>query len=304
MRIWLFTLLCLGTMGASAAVIVVDANGNGDFLTITDGVAGSSTNDTIYVVGNGSSYGNFSLSSPRTFIGNGYFGQATGIGPSSQLGNVTLNTGATGTVFIGLQLGTLTFNENGITFRSCYLTGTSTIGSSISVIAIRQCFFSAQFTIQGTADISQSIFNYTSSGNVLTLSGGTLTMDYNTFYDGNLSIATATVSNCIVNSTRVSQISGTIIDGISGNKVDTETNLAFEGSSSADGQFELTGSSSALTSSDIGAASGAFGFPTGQPELAYRLSGLPEIPRITQLEYNSTTTPSSNLTIRLQAETN
>lgn len=304
MRVLLLTLHCLLVMGASATVIVVDANGNGDFSTISDGVTGSTANDTLYLVGNGASYGNFSLASPRTIIGNGYFGQATGINPSSRLGNITLSTGATGSVFISLELGTITFSDNNITFKSCYFTGSSTVGSSIAGIQIKQSLFTSPFTIQGVVEISQSIFNYSSSGNVLSLSGGTLTMSYNTFYDGNLSIATATVSNCIVNSSRVSQVSGTIIDGVSGNKVDTETNLAFEGSSGADGQFTLTGSSSALTSSDINAASGAFGFPSGQPELAYRMRGLPEVPRITQLEFNSTTTPSSNLIIRLQAETN
>lgn len=304
MRALLLTLHCLLAVGASATVIVVDANGNGDFTTITDGVTGSSVNDTLYIVGNGASYGNLSLTSPRTIIGNGYFGQATGINSSSRLGSITLSAGAAGSVFISLELGTITFNDNNITFQGCYFTGSSTVGGSITGILMKQSLFIAPFTIQGVVEITQSIFNYSSFGNVLSLSGGTLTMNYNTFYDGNLSITSASVTNCIVNNSRVSQVSGTIADGVSGNKVDTETNLAFEGSSAADSQFTLMGSSSALTSSDISAASGAFGFPSGQPELAYRLGGIPEIPRITQLEFNSTTTPSSNLIIRLQAETN
>lgn len=304
MRIVYVLALCLLSTGALATIFVVDSQGNGDFISITDGISGSTSQDTLYIVSYGASYGNVSLSSPRTFIGNGYFGQATGFNASSRLGNVTVNSGSTGSVFIGLEIGTVTFNDSNITFQSCQFTGATTVSSLVSGIVFRQSYFVSTLTIQGGADIRQSIFNYASFGNALSLSGGgSLTLDYNTFYDGNLSIATATASNCIVNSTRVTQVSGTIVDGVSGHKVDTETNLSFETSLGSDRQFTLQGESTALSSSDINAESGAFGFPSGQSQSAYRTGGLPEIPRITQLEYNSITSPGSGLIIRLQAET-
>ncbi len=301
-----WSLVLCGFLSATADVVVLDGSGLGDHTTFADAVTGSVAADTIYVVGYGGGYGNVSLSSPRTVIGNGYFGQSLGYHNPATFGTITLNSGATGSVFIGLTIGSVSFNEGNIDFISCHLTGSTTIGSALANIAFNKCYFTSVLNIQNsTTTVGNSIFNYGSAGNALTVNAAaTPTLSYVTFYDGNLSLGLATANNCLVNSTRVTGAGSVVVDGVSGNKVDTEANLVFQGTSGGDDQFQLDVGSSALTSSQDGTESGAFGFPIGLPENAYVLSGLPDIPKIRSLEHQSESNASSPLLIRIQADAN
>lgn len=306
MRILLSISIMLMGICSYAGVVVLDQNGQGDYTTFADAFNNTATGDSIYVVGNSTSYGNATLNSPRTVIGNGYFGQSLGYHTSSTFGTITLSAGAATSNFIGLSINSITFNESNVSFISCYFFGSSSIGASISNIIYQKCYFTSTLSIQGNGvAIENSIFNFVGGGNALTVSGGVeAQLSYNTFYDGNLSLDTAIVSNCIVNTSKVTQSPSIIIDSQFGNKVDTEANLLFEATQSNDRFFQLQAGSSALTSSDIAAESGAFGFPSGQPEFSYVLSGLPDIPRLTGLEFGSSANSSSNLTIRVQATSN
>lgn len=307
MRKLIFTIgILIGLGEVYANVVVVDASGLGDYTLVSDAITNTTTGDTIYIVGSGASYGNVILSTERTFIGNGYYGQSTGYSPSSQLGTITLNAGAANSIFSNLEIGSISFNENTISFDACLVNGSIFIGSSISNISFSRCLFSSTINIQSASvSFSNSIFNYPSAGNGITISGGVgATFDYCTFFDGNVSLDASTVNNSIVNSNRVGQTPTVVTDGVGGNKVDTEANLLFEISLGADMYFQLQSGSSAETSSQTGAESGAFGFPTGQPEDAYILSGLPAIPKVTGLEFESSSNSSSNLSIRIQATSN
>lgn len=306
LRLQILAVTMIWLVPAHSSVIVLDATGKGNYLTIADAISNSIANDTIYVVGSGASYGNIALSSPRTILGNGYFGQSLGYSPEATFGTITINSGAGASVLIGLSIGSITFNNGDVSFISCAFSGSTTIGAAISNVSIAKSYFSSTLNIQGSSiTVKNSILNYPSAGNSLTVSAGaSLTLSYNTFYDGNLTLESSTVDNCIVNSTRVSQTVSVIVDGIAGNKLDAEANLLFNGSSGNDTQFQLQGGSPALVSSQDSAESGAFGFPLGQSEEAYTLFGLPSIPKITSLEHGASATTSSNLTIRIQATTN
>lgn len=304
MRILLSISIILIGFCSFAGVVVLDQNGQGDYTTFADALNNSSAGDTIYVVGSAASYGNISLSSPRTIIGNGYFGQSLGYQPSSTFGTVTLNAGAATSQFVAIETNTISFNESNISFISCYINGNSTIGASIANISFDRCYFRATLSVQGSGvSIDNSIFNIPSATNALTITGGVETqLSYVTFYDGNLSLDTAIVNNCVVNSSLVTQTPAIIVDSQFGNKVDTEANLLFLVSgASTDQFFQLQAGSSALTSSDNGAESGAFGFPAGLPQSSYILSGLPGIPKVTGLNYESSANISSNLSINVRA---
>lgn len=302
MRILLSISIILIGFCSFAGVVVLDQNGQGDYTTFTDAFSNTSTGDTIYVVGSSSSYGNISLSSSRTIIGNGYFGQSLGYHASSTVGNVTISAGAANSVFIGIVAGVVTYSDSNILFVSCHLSSSSTIGASITNVSFEKCYFTAPLTVQGNGiSISNSIFNYAVNANVLTVSGGVeAALSYNTFYDGNLSLDTAIVNNCIVNTTKVTQVFPVIIEGEFGNKVDTEANLLFEAPLVND-EFFPSISSPALTSSEEGGESGAFGFPPAQPELAYTLSGLPPLPLLENLDYSAASNSSGGLDVRIQA---
>lgn len=307
MKKLLFTIgMLIGLGEVYADVVVVDVSGLGDYTLVSDAITNTATGDTIYIVGSGASYGNVSLSSERTFIGNGYYGQSTGYSPSSRLGTITLNAGAANSIFSNLEIGAISFNESNVSFDACLVGGSFTVGSSISNISFSRCLFSSTINIQSASvSFSNSIFYYPSAGNGITVSGGVgATFDYCTFFDGNVILDASTVSNSVVNSSRVGQTPTVVSDGVDGNKVDSEANLLFETSLGADAYFQLQSGSPGKTSSQTGAESGAFGFPIGQPEEAYTLSGLPVIPKITGLEFESSSNSSSNLTIRIQATSN
>lgn len=294
-------MLLIGTM--QATVVVVDMNGNGDYADIPSAITNSTSGDTIYVVGSPASYGNFTLSSPRTIMGNGYYGQSTGYSPSSKVGTVTLGPGSATSVLSNLETGTITFSDNNLTVRSCLIAGPISITSTITGVTFERCLFTSSFSNNAaTATVANSIFNSTLGGSTVSVSGsGSVDFTYCTFYDGNQAISASTAANCIVNATRVSQSPALLADGVNGNVVETEANLLFESALPQDQFYQLAGGSPGLTGSTEGTESGAFGFPTGQPEDAYILSGLPQIPIITELTHGSSANTSSNLSIRIQA---
>lgn len=297
--------MLIGLGEVCANIVVVDSNGHGDYTTISDGIVNSAANDTIYVVGSSASYGNFTLNTPRTFIGNGYFGQSLGFSPASTLGNITLNTGAATSIFSSLEIGTITFSESNISFDACRIYGSFNIGSGISDISFGRCLFTSTINVQSaTITFENSIFNYTGAGNMITVSTVGIAFDYCTFFDGNLSLNTSTINNSVLNTTQVAQSPTIAVDGVDGNKVDTEGTILFETTLGNDAYFQLQSGSPGKSSSSDAAESGAFGFPTGQPEDPYRLSGIPLIPKITDIEQGSTATTGSNLSIRIQATTN
>lgn len=290
----------------SAATVIVNASGQGDYLTVADGISNTVSGDTIYIVGSSSSYGNVTISSPRVLLGNGYYGQATGYHPSSTLGTITLSVGSSGTVLTNLQTGSIVFNDNNLTINSCLVSGPITISSALSGLSFEKCIFTSTFSNSASSiAVTNSIFNSSGSGSTVFVSGaGSITFDYCTFYDGNHSIATGTATNCVLNSTRVSQSPAMISDGVSGNAVDSEANLLFQSTFSQDQVFQFQGGSPALTASNEGAEAGAYGFPSGFSENAYVISGLPNIPKVTSLDQESSSNTSSNLSIRIQATNN
>lgn len=306
MKKLLFTIgILIGLGEVCANIVIVDSSGHGDYTTINDGISNSVSGDTIYVVGASTSYGNFIVSTPRTFIGNGYYGQSLGYASASTLGNITVNSGAATSVFASLEIGTITFNESNLTFNACRIYGSATIGSGISNVTFSQCLFTSTLNVQSASvAFENSIFNYVGAGNMITVTGVAISFDYCTFYDGNLSLNTSTINNSVVNSTRVSQSPTIATEGLNGNKVDTESNVLFETGLGQDAFFQVQSGSPGMTSSSDGTESGAFGFPLGQPEDAYRLSGLPIIPKIMGLDHASTATVGSNLSIRIQATSN
>lgn len=290
----------------SAATVIVNASGQGDYLTVADGISNTAAGDTIYIVGSSSSYGNVTISTPRIILGNGYYGQSTGYHPSSTLGTVTLSAGSSGTVLTNLQTGTIVFSDNNLTINSCLVSGSISISSALSGLSFEKCIFTS--TLSNSASsiaVTNSIFNSTGSGSTIFISGsGSITFDYCTFYDGNHSIATGTATNCVLNSTRVIQSPVVMTNGVSGNVVDTEANLLFESTLSQDQAFQFQGGSPALTASSEGTEAGAFGFPSGFPENVYVFSGLPNIPKVTSLGHESSSNSSSSLSIRIQANNN
>ena len=300
-----FIFLVLSYYSMFSATYLV-SNGNhpsADFTTIAAAVTGSVDGDTLYIDGTGSTYGSLTLSAPRVIIGNGYFGQESGYGQSAVLGTVTIQASATNSQLIGLTLGSVSVSASSVILQRCYITSTQTLNAD--GIVVKQCYIAGFVNIQSTntnAVFDHCIFNYSTTGTILTDLGTGTFIDFNTFYKGNLSLGTATYSNCIFNQTKVASLTGGTDAG--GNISDTETNLTFPATAATDDELQLTAGSSALTTSLEAGESGAFGFLSGSENSVYRLSGIPPIPIISSIQAASTSKEGSNLSITIEAKTN
>jgi hypothetical protein len=276
-------------------------NPKADFATISAAVSGSLQDDTIYVEGTGQTYGNLTLSSPRTIIGQGFFGGSTGVSGESVFGSVTINSGAEGARFVSLRIASVNVNVPA-DFQRCFFSSSVTM-SAVSANFI-QCYLTSVVTLAPSSDgavFNNCLFNYAGAGLGLSDVGVNTVFDQCSFYDGNLSLGSATYSNSIMNTTKVIVTGGQ--DGL-GNALDTEVNLGFPANASTDAELQLPPGSVALTGSVEGDEAGAFGFPSSAPENIYRLSGVPPIPAILSIESASASKRASDLTITVQAKTN
>jgi hypothetical protein len=305
MKKLLFTLFMqLSAASLLAGILVVDAKGYGDYLTVADGISNSLSGDTIYIVSSSGTYGNVTLSTPRTIIGNGYFGQSSGHMPASTIGTLTLSPGSAGSVIAHLEMGALTISDNNLTIRSCLIAGAISTSVAVTGISIDQSLITSSFTnTAATVSFSNTIFSSTLGSFTVSVTGsGSAQFSYCTFFDGNHNLVTATASNCVLNTTRVTQSNAIVVDGVSGNVEDTEVNLDFETALANDLFYQLGAGSTALNSSTEGTASGAFGSPSAQPELAYVPSGIPSIPQVKLIYSEPSSNNVSNLSIRIQAD--
>ena len=91
-------------------------------------------------------------------------------------------------------------------------------------------------------------------------------------------------------------VGGTYLPASNGNINEQFANIVFAQGSSPDGQFQLSASSPARGVGRNGGDLGAFGGVN-----PYRLSGLPSIPRITNLTIDAVATDANGLTFNVDA---
>lgn len=177
-----FSLVLLSSFVNAAVLTVNNQNPSpGQFSTIPDAIAAASNGDTIYVHGSANHYTQaFNLAKSLTFIGAGLLPASASSSISVVSGTITLNTGSSGTKFIGLYLGAITnfgsatIHDN-IKFDRCAFNSTLTVkGNGWS---FNRCVFgnlngftaNAGFIIfsgspQNTLIANSIIINSTSSG--------------------------------------------------------------------------------------------------------------------------------------------
>ena len=303
------TLIAICTLGTAHAKIWRVNNNAGvsaNFTTITSAVANSSVvnGDTLYVEGSATNYDGVTLTKRLVVIGTGYLlsgaGSNTGLqfNPNpSTLGNVTLDSLASGSTFVGLTINAyMNSNVDNITFARCSLNlqQFNFIPNSfaISNLLVKQCkayvalnTFKVEnpqvincIFVSSQAQLGNCI-NGLFRNNTLITGGATLN---NCYVSNNVfSSSSLTLSNCLVKY-NVSNQNNLPDPVLNNNKVNQNAALFFLGGASADSQYQLGASSPALTAGEpingITPDAGAFG--TADP---YRLSGIPAIPAIYSL---------------------
>ena len=310
---------CL-TLHAETLTVDNRPNAVAMYSDLGDAINAAENSDTIQIAGSSSSYGIHQVYKPLHFRGPGYFLSENGVeGLNQRSARVDLhfyndsNKGsASGSTARFLDGGFVGFSSSGlvnysvsycrgyvsgspfaayprVTVRNCFLTsGFSLVasGSSISdsivssvdlpanTIADRCIFTSGASTRTDTlASISDSLFIVSSSNNV---------SQFNDRNDGS-------VSHCMA-------IGATYLPSGNGNINQQFANVVFQQGNSPDGQYKLKTGSPAIAAGRNGGDLGAFGGVN-----PYRLSGLPSIPRITNLAIDAVATDANGLTFNVDA---
>ncbi len=309
---------CL-TLHAETLTVDNRPNAVAMYSDLGNAINAAENGDTIQIAGSSQSYGNHDVYKPLHFRGPGYYlseNNVEGLNQESasvvlHFWNSSTNGNASGSTvrflegaFRGRRLdglvsfgvtyckgsvGGLTISDlPRITVRNCFLNGfggvaagssiTDSIVSSVSLPAntiADRCIFTngASVNTDTLASISDSIFIVSSSSTV---------SDFNNSNDGS-------VSHCMA-------IGGTYLPSGNGNINQQFANVVFQQGDSPDGQYKIKAGSPAIGAGRNGGDLGAFGGVN-----PYRLSGLPSIPRITNLAIDAVATDANGLTFNVDA---
>lgn len=220
MKSKLFLLFITIVAFVNAQVTVVDNNGNapaGVETSLATAITNATAGDTLLVVPSSSTYGNIIVSKQLTIIGIG-FNPDTDIPFTSTVGNVTVQTAASGTNLIGLTFtGPLTLGNTSGTLSDLVIENNrinyiqnSGISSLVNVI-IRQNVIRASSTSiininlavanQSNILVSNNVFSYSSTSTINygpNVTTGGVTFDHNVFMGTSSQDAFYDIRNCLV----------------------------------------------------------------------------------------------------------
>lgn len=297
------------TPGASAHFTTLQAAHN--HASVVNG-------DTLYLEGSTYPFGGLQLSKQLTIIGNGYFLAENpqtqyNLSPSIINSYVYCYAGSEGSKFIGctfqssvyLYTNNLTFERNNFIYGNSYALYPQANCSDIMILNNYFSTYAFYYSIYfGNTHSNILVANNYIEGYVSTSSNfsgifannifGSTTWIYNSTLTNNIALGNMNMYNCVFtynigNSTQFGNQNGnqqnvsaqSLFVGISGN--------------STDGQWQLKVGSPAIGAGESGVDCGIYGGPN-----PYKLSGMPPIPAIYEL--NSQSLPSNTLNVNLKAK--
>lgn len=325
----IFTTLLLAailSLPAFATIRYCDSNTNntltGVFRTVQAAHDASNNGDTIYVAGN---FDTLRHTKRLTWVGTGYNLSNTTNTQVSLIGaNITttvLEPGSENSMFVGIRFyasyWALTVNCSNVTIRRCafeiYSGANSSlrVGRNISNVIIEQCFniYGGTSIDSGSTGIILRNNIFSSEFRFLSSNPG-LNLVYNNTFRGNLFLNSSVefYNNVVDQPSSYSVLSGantynnvctsaTLLTG-NGNVSGVAPTSLFVNSSygGSDSDLRLAVGSPARSVGVGGVDCGAFGGPT-----PYVISGVPAIPSISAVSAPSVGTPTSGLSITIQA---
>lgn len=274
--------------------------------------------DTLYLEGSTYSYGGLQLSKSLTIIGSGYFlGENPqtqyNLSPSNITGYVYCYVGSEGSKFIGctfhapiyLYTNNLVIERNNFVYGNNYAIYPQASCSDIMILNNYFSTYAFYYSLSFSSTHSNILVaNNFFGGYVSTSSSfagifannvfGSTTWIYNSTLTNNISLGSMNMNNCIYtynigNSTQFGDQNG--------NQQNVNMNNVFVGltGNSTDGQWQLKVGSPAIGAGEGGVDCGIFGGPN-----PYKLSGMPPIPAIYDL--NSQSLPSNTLNVNIKAK--
>jgi hypothetical protein len=249
----------LATIAAEATVIVVDNNGNapgGVEPNLSTAITNATSGDTLLVIPSSLSYSNIIVSKPLTIIGVG-FNPDMEIPFTSMVGQLTINTAASGTKIIGMEVtGAIVFGNSAgslsnVVLENCKLNYVTTSGiSSLTNILIRQNVIQNQVSVQSLILTVANQSNIMVTNNVFSSQGtstglygpyvttGGVIFDHNLFLGTSSQYAFYSLVNCIVKN-------NIFLGRFPGFQAGSGTNVLFQNNISTDYAF------SAVTGTNI-----------------------------------------------------
>ncbi|MFP4093848.1 MAG: hypothetical protein ACLFUB_05155 [Cyclobacteriaceae bacterium] len=108
-----FLILFTGLEVALAKVITVDNNAgtSADYASLSEAVTAASNGDSIYVHASQIAYGNLNLNKSLAILGPGHYPETNPAG-TAILGDITLLTGSSGSIFSGLSVSSISVSTN------------------------------------------------------------------------------------------------------------------------------------------------------------------------------------------------
>ena len=328
-KIFILTVILMFVLHANATIWRLNNNSgiNANFNSWTTAYNGTIAGDTIFVEGSSTSYGDITLTSPRTIIGPGYFlsqnPQTQKLFLTASFGNINLNPGCMGSLITGLDVtGNVYINCGSISVvknRINNIQFASNSTSNMSNFLICQNYIYGSIG-DGNGNITK--YNIIISNNIITSSGsctfciggscsGTFTNNLITAgqsYQSAITVYNFVLTNNIIyqgvvsgsNNAYANNIfNGTQIAAGNNNQLNVSMTTVFVSSGSTDGQWQLKTGSPAIGAGINGIDCGPFS--GDQP---YVLSGIPAGPSIYQINTTSNTgTTNGGLNVNVKAVT-
>jgi hypothetical protein len=320
----LFLILFFATLNANNVLATVwrvnnRAGVNADFASLTEAQNSSSViaGDTLYLEASSASHGNVTLTKRLVIIGPGFFlaenPETQADINSAKIDVLTLNNGSQGSVIKGCSLYRLIINTSNILFEGNYvisstssMLSTIVFGENVNNIILRNNYIRQLYVLNSSEAIRAQVTgvnNVTISNNYIEVNstvsgryslylsdGFSGTIENNVLY-GSVTVNNSNFHNNILitgafyptNTNYTHNIGNTTQFGsLNGNQQNVVMSNVFVGSAgnSTDGQWKLAGGSPAIGAGVDGVDCGMFGGSN-----PYRLSGLPNIPSIYQLNH-------------------
>lgn len=287
-------------------------------------------NDTIYVQGSATTYESLVIERPITLIGPGYFleenANSQAIKQPASILRIFCNAGSEGSKIIGMNLtqsnlGYIRLRTNDILIKNCYV-GSSILleGTAVSDIMVIGNYFantSLALTQGANPLVSFYFANNIIIGDFEIPDATTGTIINNVFVGDEFNLGTTSsleIHNNILLSTEGEEIIVPLVNGTNvshniaalqtfgtanGNQINVAESQIFVEEGTTDGQYQIIEDGLAAGTGRDGVDVGAFGGP--EP---YRLSGVPPIPRITDLSTDGSVNEDGELIITIKATTN
>ena len=320
----------LSSHSAQAKIWRIDNNGGspGNFTSLASAISSSSVvnNDSLYVNGSGTSYGDVTVTKKVYIFGPGYFlaqnPQTQAAPVSATAGTITFSTGSSGSLLTGMSFSHLLIDADNLLIKRNYgVSGSNPVvdiyASHSNILLVQNYLYNDYYeravNVQGGCsnvlignNFIGTINNSSTYYYCAVYSTSSITVTQNVIYKSWINTSNSSVSNNILREGGITGSGNGVLNNVgyntdvpsgNGNQQNVTMSTVFVGTGSDDGMWQLKASSPALAAGANGEDCGMFG--GSDP---YVLSGMPAIPAIWFFAAPTSGSGASGLQVHLKAK--